>query len=356
MKFLIKLTFVFLLFIVFVQVVFAQTTLAPAEREKGGKLVAGGGGDKITAPRITKEKAQTPEEVKKESGRKNGSKLEATEDKNITAVGKDYEKAQTPEEVKKESMAKVITEAAINEGVQKFEDLPSLQAKIFFFYSPTSLYDVFCKDGYITDIQLQPGEEPLYVGGGDTVRWIIDKAQSGIGENKQWHILIKPLKSKISTNLIITTDKHSYQLRLHSSNFFNPFVGWSYPSEDKAAFLRQAAIEKKRADETISIPITPDKLNFGYKIESVTSWYQSDFSWMPKLAFNDGTKTYIQMSSGMKSGEAPALFVKDGEGVALVNYRVKDNYYIIDRLFEQAELRCGMKEIVVISRITKNAK
>ena len=52
----------------------------------------------------------------------------------------------------------------------------------------------------------------------------------------------------------------------------------------------------------------------------------------------------------MKSGEAPALFVKDDEGVNLVNYRVKDNYYIVDRLFNQAELRCGLKEIVVVSR------
>jgi type IV secretion system protein VirB9 len=56
------------------------------------------------------------------------------------------------------------------------------------------------------------------------------------------------------------------------------------------------------------------------------------------------------MSSGMRAGEAPALFVKDDEGVNLVNYRVKDNYYIVDRLFNQAELRCGLKEIVVVSR------
>ena len=56
------------------------------------------------------------------------------------------------------------------------------------------------------------------------------------------------------------------------------------------------------------------------------------------------------MSPNMKSGEAPALFVKDDEGVTLVNYRVKDNYYIVDRLFNQAEMRCGKKDIVVISR------
>ena len=322
---------------------------APAEVKKESVAINGGkaAAQNVTAPGITQNK------VKKESVAQKGGSPEGKVDQNTTAAGFTQEKAQTPEEIKKESVAKAITEAAISEGSQKFEDLPSLQAKLFFFYSPTSLYDVFCKDGYITDVQLQPGEEPLFVGGGDTVRWIIDKAQSGVGDTKQWHILIKPLKPKISTNLIITTDKHSYQLRLHSSNFFNPFVGWTYPSEDKAAFIRQAAVEKKRTADTISSLVAPDKLNFGYKIEAITSWHQFAFSWMPRLAFDDGTKTYIQMSNEMKSGEAPAIFVKDVEGVQLVNYRVKDNYYIIDRIFEQAELRCGLKEVVVISRTTQ---
>lgn len=53
----------------------------------------------------------------------------------------------------------------------------------------------------------------------------------------------------------------------------------------------------------------------------------------------------------MKSGEAPALFVKEGKELMLVNYRVKNNYYIVDRLFDEAELRCGPKEVIVIKKI-----
>ena len=68
------------------------------------------------------------------------------------------------------------------------------------------------------------------------------------------------------------------------------------------------------------------------------------------MVFDDGTKTYIQMSGHMSSGEAPALFVKSDEGLALVNYRVKGDYYIVDRLFQKAEMRNGLKETVVISR------
>jgi type IV secretion system protein TrbG len=278
----------------------------------------------------------------------------AVSDPTITLSGMSEDKATTAEDTRKDMVAKQVTEAAIKDGTQKFEDLPSLQAKIFFVYSPTALYEIFCREGHITDIQLQPGEEPLYVGGGDTIRWMIDKAQSGSGDAKQWHIFVKPLKSKITTNLVITTDKHAYQIRVRAANFFNPFIGWTYPAEEKSAFLRQQAQEKKRADENISLTVAPDKINFNYTIEAQTAWYQSAYSWTPKLAFDDGTRTYIQMSVGMKSGEAPALFVKDEEGVNLVNYRVKDNYYIVDRIFDQAELRCGLKDIVVISRNTKN--
>jgi type IV secretion system protein TrbG len=41
----------------------------------------------------------------------------------------------------------------------------------------------------------------------------------------------------------------------------------------------------------------------------------------------------------------------------LVNYRVRDNYYIVDRLFASAELRLGEapQQVVRISRIDTDA-
>jgi type IV secretory pathway VirB9-like protein len=43
-----------------------------------------------------------------------------------------------------------------------------------------------------------------------------------------------------------------------------------------------------------------------------------------------------------REGEMPPLFVigNDG-GTELVNYRARQNYYIVDRLFAAAELRLG---------------
>ena len=59
------------------------------------------------------------------------------------------------------------------------------------------------------------------------------------------------------------------------------------------------------------------------------------------------------MPRGLAQGEAPPLFVigPQGEG-QLVNYRVRQNYYIVDRLFGAAELRFGgeRQQVVRISR------
>ena len=66
-----------------------------------------------------------------------------------------------------------------------------------------------------------------------------------------------------------------------------------------------------------------------------------------------GSKVYIEFPRRIDQGEAPPLFIvgPDG-GNQLVNYRVRGNYYIVDRPFAAAELRLGNKqqEVVRIAR------
>ncbi|MGV2181450.1 TrbI/VirB10 family protein [Rhizobium rhizogenes] len=52
-------------------------------------------------------------------------------------------------------------------------------------------------------------------------------------------------------------------------------------------------------------------------------------------AFDDGSKVYIEFPSGIGQGEMPPLFVIGGSGNSeLVNYRARQNYYVVDRLTE----------------------
>ena len=62
----------------------------------------------------------------------------------------------------------------------------------------------------------------------------------------------------------------------------------------------------------------------------------------PVRVFDDGQKTFIQISRETQTREAPVLVVLGRDGKQeMVNYRVKGDMYIVDRLFDRAELILG---------------
>ena len=74
---------------------------------------------------------------------------------------------------------------------------------------------------------------------------------------------------------------------------------------------------------------------------------------MPRRVFTDGRKTYIAFPRDLAAREAPPLFVLGRAGEAqLVNYRVRDNYYVVGQVVRRAELRLGQnpQQVVVIER------
>jgi type IV secretion system protein VirB9 len=82
--------------------------------------------------------------------------------------------------------------------------------------------------------------------------------------------------------------------------------------------------------------ISAEKLNFDYVVRG------GDEHLRPRRVFDDGAKTYIQMPADIQHREAPVLVVvgADGKG-EMTNYRVKDQTYIVDRLFDRANLILG---------------
>jgi type IV secretion system protein VirB9 len=111
-------------------------------------------------------------------------------------------------------------------------------------------------------------------------------------------------------------------------------VSWQYPQDQLIALRRQA--EAAEAAAPIDSGIDIGKLRFRYAIEG------DNPPWRPIQVFDDGSKVYIEFAHGIAQGEMPPLFVigSDG-GTELVNYRARQNYYIVDRLFAAAELRLG---------------
>ncbi|WP_105384293.1 P-type conjugative transfer protein TrbG [Neorhizobium alkalisoli] len=204
-----------------------------------------------------------------------------------------------------------------------------------------ALYQVYAAPGQVTDIALQSGEQLVGSGpvaAGDTVRWIIGDTESGTGESRQVHILVKPTRIDLQTNLVINTDRRTYHIELRSTEkTYMASVSWQYPADQLIALRRQNA----RAAETqpVASGVDISKLNFRYRIEGDSA------PWRPLRAFDDGAKVYVEFPSGIAQGEMPPLFVIGASGSSeLVNYRARQNYYVVDRLFAAAELRLGDKD------------
>jgi type IV secretion system protein TrbG len=209
-----------------------------------------------------------------------------------------------------------------------------------------AIYQAYTAPGAVTDIALQPGETLISVASGDTVRWVIGDTTSGSGAEKRTHILVKPFASGLATNLVITTDRRTYHLQLASTaRTAMAALSWTY-SQDALIALKRSATEADAAAPVAS-GLAIDALNFGYAISGDTP------SWRPLRAFDDGRQTFIEFPETIAVGEAPPLFVIGREGAPeLVNYRMRGRFYVVDRLFDVAELRLGLKkqDIVRIER------
>ena len=206
-------------------------------------------------------------------------------------------------------------------------------------FTKGALYQVYTAIGQITDIALQPGEDligPGPVAAGDTVRWIIGDTESGAGGDRQIHILVKPTRPGLTTNLLINTDRRTYHLELRSGETtYMASVSWQYP-QDQLIALRRRNAEAARATP-LAGGVDLAAINFRYAIEG------DEPPWRPLRAFDDGRQTFIEFPRGIGQGEMPPLFIVGAEGDSseLVNYRVRGHYMIVDRLFAAAELRFG---------------
>jgi P-type conjugative transfer protein TrbG len=198
-------------------------------------------------------------------------------------------------------------------------------------WSEGALYQVYAAPGQITNIALEPGESLTGAGpiaAGDTARWIIGDTESGSGVNRRVHILVKPSRQDISTNLVVTTDRRTYMIELRAREaLYMPSVAWAYPA--RPASQRQTVP---------AAPIIPAEAarNYRYGLTGDSP------PWRPISVFDDGRRIYVVFPRGIVQGEMPPIFVLGSDGEPqIVNSRIHQNILIVDRLFGAAELRLG---------------
>ncbi|KQZ29033.1 P-type conjugative transfer protein TrbG [Caulobacter sp. Root1472] len=211
-----------------------------------------------------------------------------------------------------------------------------------FQFAERGVDDLVAAPGRITDIVLEPGETLVQshpIAAGDTVRWVIGDTTSGEGANRRVHVLVKPVQADLATNLIINTNRRTYHLQLRaSSRAFLSQIAWRYPA---AATPPTAVFPPPGPAPVIVVPPPapdPARLNFGYRLKGAAPW-------RPERVFDDGARTYVEFGPTVALNDLPPLFIAgpDGRTSELVNYRVVGRRLVVDRLFDHAQLRFGLK-------------
>ena len=197
-------------------------------------------------------------------------------------------------------------------------------------YAPGALYEVYGAPGFISTVLLEPGEAIVTVAAGDTTRWMVEEATGGDIASPRALLLIKPTRADIRTNIVLVTDRRTYSIEAIavSGQTYSAQTAWRYPSVAQS-----------------EAPTDTAPLNFAYRIRTVRGLAPR---WRPTRVFDDGAKTYIEFPAAIASSEAPPLFIAENGDTALVNYRMSENRYIVDRLFDEAELRLGDAHPVVV--------
>ncbi|MEA2692902.1 MAG: type secretion system protein TrbG [Acidobacteriota bacterium] len=213
-----------------------------------------------------------------------------------------------------------------------------------------------CAPLRVCAVELARGEQVLHVATGDSERWAVQPAATGtFGATPL--LFVKPTACNVTTNLVVTTDRHVYQLLLDSPPCdeaadrgynphlpYTPLVRFYHPNE----FVETWSRANTRAAEVAaaSVPLAGadlEALNFSY------TWQpEHRFPWTPAQVFDDGLHCYIHLPSRPKDLEAPVLAALDESGKqTLLNYAVRGDYYVTDRLFHRAVFLLGDRRLVL---------
>lgn len=268
--------------------------------------------------------------------------------------------AATPSSGRKDASARDVTQVLANaKASATTQPTPDgfINAVQYYDYAPGIVFSAITSPGYVTSIALRPGEQLVTAAAGDTTRWVVESVAAGSGESQQTIILIKPRQPYLDTNLVITTNERVYTLDLVSTDkpAYHTMIAWHYPFGDLVTIRKALQKDLLEAQVTITSGMELARMDFNYQILR-----QDDKSppvWCPLRAFDDGKKTYIQFPPRLLVTEAPPLFVLGRKGDRqLVNYRVKGDYYVVDRLFDRAELRVGEKPQTVVAIVKAQPK
>lgn len=196
-------------------------------------------------------------------------------------------------------------------------------------YAPGAIYELNAATNRVSTLLLEPGETITAIAAGDTTRWMVTEAATELETLTRAVVLVKPLAANVETNIVIVTDRRTYliEARAGAGRTYAAELSWSYSS---AAPVEPSQNMAEFAD---------------YRVRVVRGRRPV---WTPVAVRDNGSRTIIEFAPNVTASDMPPLFVLTGEGAELVNYRVDGTRYIVDRVFDRAELRLGVRAPVVV--------
>lgn len=216
-----------------------------------------------------------------------------------------------------------------------------------------SVPTVVCAPLQLCDIELQAGEKVQGLNIADSARWNVEAAISGEGHDAVQHVLVHPKDVGIRTVLVVTTNRRTYRLRLLADEKrYMTSIVFSYPGKALEVFRQHRDIREQQQGRAggrfggrgAQTQLSGwQALSFAYELEG------DDPPWKPVRVYNNGLQTVIEMPFAMRQTEAPALLVIRAEGGPFsddeevqVNFRVQGTRYLVDAVFDVADLIAGV--------------
>jgi len=190
-------------------------------------------------------------------------------------------------------------------------------------------------------IELEPGEKVFSMGTGDHMRWNLDHGTTGPGGNTVY-ITVVPTDHNLTTNLIVSTDRRMYHLTLDSpprrrgNRSLNPIEAYTrqvkfyYPDAHRMTVHSTPESEPPQTGTEVEAA-TLDEVNYNY------SWRtENGFPWEPLTVFDDGERVYVRIPDDIKP-DGTLLVGAEGD-VRSGSYILRENFFIIESLFEEARI------------------
>jgi type IV secretory pathway VirB9-like protein len=192
------------------------------------------------------------------------------------------------------------------------------------------------------DLALQRGETIDGVAFGDSEEFMAAPIVSAVP-----HLILKcKVTGKDTTGAVYVSSGRIYRLHLRCRDKTTiDSISYYYPQQILAAMHAADAAPATPPQEADPIAPTIDagRINRAYKIDGA-----KNIPWRPVAVMDDGARVWIE-TPHTTSPIAPILTGDDG---ATLNYRVRGNYYVVDSLFNHAQLTSG-DDKVTITRVSQ---